>query len=153
MRHPPSAKLPHHSRFARHWELFRPLTILPSEIFPQTIFEVTLSPGGLKILLSLCSVIAVQASFPVQQFKRNPASRRGDSTGIMLLQTRRQVVGQSALGAILNSLTQHYLNSTTLFEFDGVPGGAPALLKVLQDGMKLKTERLAALKRGELPSR
>jgi AbiU2 len=58
-----------------------------------------------------------------------------------------------ALGAILNSLTQHYLNSTTLFEFDGVPGGAPSLLKVLQDGMKLKAERLAALERGELPTR
>jgi hypothetical protein len=58
-----------------------------------------------------------------------------------------------ALGAILNSLTQHYLNSTTLFEFDGVTGGAPSLLKVLQDGLKLKAERLAALRRGELPPR
>ena len=58
-----------------------------------------------------------------------------------------------ALGAILNSLTQHYLNSTTLFEFDGVPGGAPSLLNVLQDGLKVKAERVAALQRGELPSR
>jgi hypothetical protein len=58
-----------------------------------------------------------------------------------------------ALGAILDSLTQHYLNSTTLFEFDGVTGGAPSLLKVLQDGLKLKAERLAALRRGELPPR
>ena len=41
-----------------------------------------------------------------------------------------------ALGAILNSLTQHYLKYTTLFEFDGVPGGAPSLLKVLQDGRR-----------------
>jgi len=58
----------------------------------------------------------------------------------------------AALGDILNALTQHYLNSTTLFEFDGVPGGAPSLLKVLGDGMRVKSERLAALERGEVPS-
>ena len=58
-----------------------------------------------------------------------------------------------ALGAVLNSLTQHYLNSTTLFEFEGVPGGAPSLLKVLRDGLEVKAERLAALQRGELPLR
>jgi AbiU2 len=57
------------------------------------------------------------------------------------------------LAAILNLLTQYYLNSTTLFEFDGIPGGAASLLKVVQDGLKLKTERLAALRRGELPPR
>jgi HEPN superfamily AbiU2-like protein len=45
-----------------------------------------------------------------------------------------------ALGVILNLLTKHYLNSTTLFDFDARPGGAPSLLKVLQDGMKLKAE-------------
>ncbi len=95
MRHPPGAKLPHHGRFARHRELFRPLTILPREISPQTIFEVTLSPCGLEILLSLCSVTTVQTSLPIQQFKGNPTCSRNDSTGIMLLQARKQVVGQS----------------------------------------------------------
>jgi hypothetical protein len=32
MRHPPAAKLPHHGRFARHRELFRPLTIDPHPV-------------------------------------------------------------------------------------------------------------------------
>src|SRR4029434_670494 len=95
MRHPPGAKLPHHSGFARHRQFLCPSTILPREISPQTIFKVTLSPCGLEILLSLCSVTAVQTSFPIEQFKRNPTSSRNYSTGIMLLQARRQVVGQS----------------------------------------------------------
>ena len=95
MRHPPGAKLPHHGRFTRHRELFRPLTILPREISPQTIFEVTLSPCRLEILLSLCSVTAVQTSFQVQQFKRNATSSRNYSTGIVLFEACRQIVGQS----------------------------------------------------------
>ncbi len=53
-----------------------------------------------------------------------------------------------ALGEILNALTRHYLNSTTVFEFDGVAGGAPSLLKVLQDGMLLKSERFRRAKAG-----
>jgi len=44
-----------------------------------------------------------------------------------------------ALAAVLNFLTQHYLNSTTLFEFDATPGGAASLLKVLQDGVNKRT--------------
>src|SRR6516162_1351985 len=95
MRYPPATKLPQHSRFAPDRQFSCPATVLPREISPQTIFEVTLSPCGLEILLSLCSVTTVQTSFPIQQFKRNPTSGRSDSTGIMLLQARRQVVGQS----------------------------------------------------------
>ena len=56
-----------------------------------------------------------------------------------------------ALGNILNGLTQYYMNSTTLFEFDGVPGGARSLIRVLEDGTRMKSERLAALARGEIP--
>src|SRR5262245_58220577 len=82
-------------RLAGHRELFRPLSILLREISAQTIFEVTLSPCRLEILLSLCSVTAVQTSFPVQQFKRTATSSRNYPTGIVLLEARRQVVGQS----------------------------------------------------------
>ena len=86
---------------------FRPLTILPGEISSQTIFEITLPPGGLEILLSLCGVTPVQTSFPVQQFKRNPTSCRSDSTGIMLFQARRQVVGQSDIQLFIEQRPEH----------------------------------------------
>src|SRR6266478_8813775 len=86
MCHQPRAQLLHHRSLARLRQFLRPLAVLPREISPRTIFEVTFSPCGLEILLSVCSVTPVQTSFPIQQFKRNPTFSRNYSTGIMLLQ-------------------------------------------------------------------
>ena len=57
----------------------------------------------------------------------------------------------TALGNILNALSQYYVNSTTLFDLDSHPGGAASLIRVIQDGMHVKSERLKMLERWEIP--
>lgn len=51
-----------------------------------------------------------------------------------------------ALSEVLNTVSSHYLNSTTHFEFDATSGGAMSLLHILDIGMnaeKLRRERHA----------
>jgi hypothetical protein len=56
-----------------------------------------------------------------------------------------------ALADILNALSQHYLNATTLFHFTEGPGGAAALLQALQRAERLREYQQAMLARGEVP--
>lgn len=58
----------------------------------------------------------------------------------------------SGLAEVLNAVSSHYLKSTTDFPSISNPGGAVALIRVLDDGVQKKRERIAGLKRGELPA-
>jgi hypothetical protein len=47
-----------------------------------------------------------------------------------------------ALSNALNVVAQHYLDTTTFFEFDGGFGGAENLVRILDDGVKARELRL-----------
>ena len=55
----------------------------------------------------------------------------------------------TALEELLNAVSLHYLDSTTIFDLG--PGGADAvsLLYLLRDGLQFRADRLARMKRGE----
>lgn len=53
-----------------------------------------------------------------------------------------------ALEAVLNSVAEHYLNSTTSFDVGDSAGGALSLLYVLEDGLKAEKARKERLKSG-----
>jgi hypothetical protein len=55
----------------------------------------------------------------------------------------------TALEELLNAVSRHYLDSTTLFDLG--PGGedAVSLLYLLRDGLQFRDDRLARIKRGE----
>jgi hypothetical protein len=50
---------------------------------------------------------------------------------------------------VLNAVAQKYLECETHFEESYYPGGAPSLLHILDDGLKIHTERMERLWRGE----
>jgi len=56
------------------------------------------------------------------------------------------------LSKVLNAVGFHYLNSTTEFGLVSNLGGAVALIRVLDDGVQKKAERMACLQRGEVPN-
>jgi hypothetical protein len=65
--------------------------------------------------------------------------------------TREKVQASiEAIAALLNAVSTHYLSSTTAFEITGNPGGVASLIRVLDDGLRRKAERMAATHRGEL---
>jgi hypothetical protein len=51
---------------------------------------------------------------------------------------------------VLNALSLHYMETTTFFDTPDPPGGATALLYVLDDGIKAKEERRERMQRGEV---
>ena len=57
----------------------------------------------------------------------------------------------SALVTLLNAVSEHYLGSTTMFDFGSERGDALSLLYILRDGMQFDAERKERIKRGELP--
>ena len=64
--------------------------------------------------------------------------------------TREKVQASiKAIAALLNAVSTHYLSSTTAFEITGNPGVA-SLIRVLDDGLRRKAERMAATQHGEL---
>lgn len=66
--------------------------------------------------------------------------------------TRENINGAMAgLREVLNAVSHHYSNSTTDFALISNLRGAVALIGVLDDGVRKTKERIAALKRGELP--
>jgi AbiU2 len=50
------------------------------------------------------------------------------------------------LASVLNAISSHYLKSTTQFDIGSNPGGARALIRVLEDGVQKKTQRIAEMK-------
>jgi hypothetical protein len=56
----------------------------------------------------------------------------------------------AALGEVLDTISLHYQGTTTLFECDGFPGGAEALLYVIDSGVRAGTERQQRLLKGEV---
>lgn len=57
------------------------------------------------------------------------------------------------LAAVLNSVSQDYLDSTSFFEGGPEAGGALELLHVINDGVEVQRERRARLERGEYNDR
>jgi hypothetical protein len=55
-----------------------------------------------------------------------------------------------AIVDVLNGVSTHYTESTTVFNIGGLHGGAGSLLYVLDDGIKARKERQERLKRGEI---
>src|SRR4029077_14837400 len=49
------------------WQSERDGNHLPREITPQTIFDVTFSPCGFQVFLSLCGVALVSTTFPIDE--------------------------------------------------------------------------------------
>jgi hypothetical protein len=67
--------------------------------------------------------------------------------------TRENIsAAMAALSKVLNGVSLHYLNSTTDFGLVSNLGGACSLIRILDDGVQRKAERMACLKRGEVPS-
>lgn len=56
----------------------------------------------------------------------------------------------NALVDVLNAVTQHYLDTSNVFDLPGYPGDAGSLLYVVDDGVRAKAERRDRLKRGEV---
>ena len=64
--------------------------------------------------------------------------------------TREKVQASiNALAELLNLVSNHYLGRTTAFEITGNLGGALTLIRILDDGLRRKAERMAPA-RGEL---
>lgn len=59
----------------------------------------------------------------------------------------KEVLG--SISDVLNALSTHYMDSTTMFEGIGDSGGALSLLYVLDDGLRTENERRERLKAGE----
>lgn len=59
----------------------------------------------------------------------------------------KEVMG--SISDILNALSTHYMDSTTMFESIGDSGGALSLLYVLGDGLRAEKERQERLKAGD----
>jgi hypothetical protein len=57
----------------------------------------------------------------------------------------------ATLGELLNSVSRHYCESTTLFDLSPGDMDAANLLYVIRDGLKHDEERFAKVKSGELP--
>jgi hypothetical protein len=55
----------------------------------------------------------------------------------------------AALVEVLDIISQHYQGTTNLFECDGFPGGAEALLYIVDSGVRAQTERYRRLLNGE----
>jgi len=67
--------------------------------------------------------------------------------------TRENIAAAIAsLAKVLNAVSFHYLKSTTEFDIVSNPGGARALLRIVEDGLARKSERMAALERRALPN-
>jgi AbiU2 len=56
----------------------------------------------------------------------------------------------AAINNVLDAVSLHYLNGTSIFDWGGHPGGALSLLYVIDDGVRADTERRTRLERGEL---
>lgn len=56
----------------------------------------------------------------------------------------------SALVEVLNPVTQHYMDTSNVFDLPGYHGDAGSLLYVLDDGVRAEAERHDRLKRGEV---
>jgi hypothetical protein len=66
--------------------------------------------------------------------------------------TRTNIIAAiSSLGHVINAVSFHYINSRTEFSLTSNPGGALALIRILDYGLIKKKERMAALECGELP--
>lgn len=54
-----------------------------------------------------------------------------------------------SISNVLNALSSHYMDSTTMFEGVGNAGGAASLLYVLEDGLRFEEERVERLRAGD----
>lgn len=54
----------------------------------------------------------------------------------------------ASFSELLNALSNHYLDSTSVFDISGTPGDAEALLYVLDDGLTTDTARQERRKSG-----
>jgi AbiU2 len=52
-----------------------------------------------------------------------------------------------SLAKVLNAVSFHYVNSTTEFGLGSNSGGARSLIRILEDGVQKKSERIAEMKR------
>lgn len=68
---------------------------LPREIGLHTVFEVALALRGFQILFANRRIVPVQATFPINQFKRDAMASGGNLPAIMLLAPFGKVVCQS----------------------------------------------------------
>lgn len=73
-----------------------------------------------------------------------------DGAAIPLKSASRAKVKEAikALDAVLNAISNHYLDSTTFFAPDGAPGGALSLLHILDDGIKAGHARRERMRNG-----
>lgn len=55
----------------------------------------------------------------------------------------------SSISDVLNALSNHYMDSTTMFEGVGNVGGAVSLLYVIDDGLRAEEERNERRKAGD----
>ena len=56
----------------------------------------------------------------------------------------------SRLAQVLDAVSFHYINSRTEFALTSNPGGALALIRVLNDGIQKRAEKMASLRSGEV---
>jgi len=67
--------------------------------------------------------------------------------------TRQNITAAiESLSKVLNAVSFHYLHSTTEFGLVSNLGGALALIRILDDGVQKRAERMASLNRGEVPN-
>ena len=102
---------------------------------------------------------AVVAADPCRQWRHRKIAHRaldlsmGVTADPLPDVTRKKISGaMSGLAEVLNAVSSHYSNSTTDFPLISDLGGAVALIRILDDGVQKKMERIAGLKRGELPA-
>lgn len=122
----------------------------------QAIPNLVNDPNNAQAISNLIQ-IAVQASDFCRDWRNRHIAHRdlklAIEEGIVPLESASRKKVKKAIHSIaevLNAVTQHYCDSTSVFHIDGYPGGAASLLYVLDNGVKAERERRERIKRGEI---
>lgn len=133
---------------------------------PKSMGKANLSMRHLATLLATSPIGSkveslAQAALAACEFARDWRNRRlahrdlsvALGQGVQpLVPASRAAVKSSlvALEDLLNAVSSHYLNSTTMFDLGPSGEDAVSLLYLLRDGLAFRDQRLARIKQGEL---
>ena len=73
----------------------------------------------------------------------------GHSEPLAVASREKVNLALSAIVAVLDAVTQHYMDTTSIFDVAGYPGDVVSRLNVIDEGVRVEAERRGRLKRGE----
>lgn len=118
-------------------------------------FPAVIDDGPTKLAVETLIDEALNASEFCRDWRNRHIAHRDlrlvlDEAALPLKSASRAKVKEAikALDAVLNAISNHYLDSTTFFAPDGAQGGAVSLLYLLDDGIKANHARRARMRNG-----